>query len=122
MFRIEEHGSCRVRVRPDSTATMTALLASLPFESVAERWGDEVYFSVPFHSAIEQDARAEMHVGDVAFWPEGDVLAVFFGRTPSSVDDKPRAYSPCNTVGAIEGDLSGFKTVRQGARIRVSLE
>lgn len=118
-IEIEGQAPFALRLREDRTATLDRLLQSVPFDAVCERWGDEVYFSVPFHSELEREARAEMEVGEVAFWPDGDALAMFFGKTPSSTGEKPRAYSPCNIVGAIEGDVSGLRTVRSGTRVRV---
>lgn len=108
-----------VELRPDVTQTLKALLAALPFGSKANMWGEEVYFDVPFHADLERDARADMELGEVAFWPDGDALAVFFGRTPASTGPKPRAYSPCNIVGRVTGDLSVLKSVRSGDPIEV---
>lgn len=111
-----------VGLRTDKTPTIGALLASLPFRSRASRWGDEVYFEVPFHSPLEPDARAEMRVGEVAFWPDGDALAVFFGRTPASINDEPRAYSPCNILGKVEGDPLVLRSVRAGSSVEVRVK
>lgn len=108
-----------IELRRDSTPTTRALLASLPIESAADRWGDEMYFEVPFHSDLEDDARQVMDIGEVAFWPDGDALAVFFGRTPSSTDDRPKAYSPCNIVGRIVGDARSLGQVRVGDSVRL---
>ena len=105
-----------LREGPQSVA---ALLKALPFKSVVHRWGDEVYFEAPFHSAKESDARAEMEVGEVAFWPDGDAIAVFFGPTPASTDGRPRAYSPCNILGNVAGSTGGLKAVREGTPVEV---
>jgi hypothetical protein len=118
-IEIEGLGALSVRLREDQTATVKALLRSLPFSSVCERWGDEVYFSAPFHSPLENDSRAAMEVGDVAFWPDGDAIALFFGRTPSSTDEKPRAYSPCNIIGTIEEGMASLKSIKGGAVVKV---
>jgi hypothetical protein len=61
-----------------------------------------------------------MEIGDVAFWPDGDAIAIFFGRTPASVDDKPRAYSPCNFIGTLEGDTSALKRVKSGYSLEIA--
>ena len=106
-----------VRIRPDPTSTIEALLASLPFESMANRWGAEVYFEAPFHSELEKDARAEMSIGDVAYWPDGNAIAIFFGRTPASTDERPRAYGPCNIVGSVEGSPAALGRIRAGDRV-----
>ena len=109
-----------IELRDDETPTIERLRAAVPFRAEANRWGDEVYFETPVSAQLEGDARAEMDVGDVAFWPDGNALAIFFGRTPVSVDDKPRAYSPCNIVGTVRGDVSSLKLVRTGAVAEVS--
>jgi len=110
-----------VDVRPENTDTVKRLMDALPFTSKVHRWGDEVYFDAPFHSSLEGDARAEMEVGEVAFWPDGDAVAVFFGRTPVSKDDKPRAYSPCNVIGRVHGDASALRRVDEGSSVEVLL-
>ena len=96
------------------------LLSAVPFTSETNRWGDEIYFTAPFHSEIEADARALMQVGDVAYWPDGDAIALFFGRTPASIDDRPRAYSPCNILGTVEGDPIRLTRVATGSSVEVS--
>ena len=101
-------------LRHPPTPTVKQLATRLPFQSTAHRWGDEIYFEAPFHSDLEADARKEMEVGEVAFWPEGDAIAIFFGPTPVSDDHKPRAYSPCNIIGRIENDVSVLRVVREG--------
>ena len=93
---------------------------AVPFSSNASTWGDEVYFHAPFHAELEADARAEMEIGDVAFWPDGDAIAIFFGPTPASVDNEPRAYSPCNLIGTLEGDISVLKRVKSGSSLDVA--
>lgn len=38
---------------------------------------------------------------DVAYWPEGNALCLFYGPTPISKDEQILAYSPVNIVGKI---------------------
>ncbi len=111
--------SLKIKLREDATPTTDALISALPFEGKASRWGDEVYFGAPFHTDLEGDARADMDVGEVAYWPDGDALALFFGKTPASIDDRPRAYSKCNIVGKAVSDPTILGTVRPGARVRL---
>ena len=109
-----------VELREDETPTVERLRGAVPFRAEVNRWGDEVYFETPVSAQLESDSRAEMDVGDVAFWPDGNALAIFFGRTPVSKDDKPRAYSPCNIVGSVRGDVSSLKLIQTGAVAEVS--
>ena len=106
--------------RDDSTPTVRALLSSLPFEARVHRWGDEIYFETPFHSDLEPDARAEMSIAEVAFWPEGDALAIFFGPTPVSRESEPRAYSPCNIVGRIDAAPEALRSAAEGMPVRLT--
>jgi hypothetical protein len=117
----DEGVGVRVILRDEQTATIKALISSLPFSSKALTWGDEVYFEAPFHVVLEKDAREAMAVGGVAYWPDGNAIAVFFGKTPASVDDEPRAYSPCNIVGKVSVGLGSLRKVRSGFRVQASL-
>jgi hypothetical protein len=102
-----------------STPTSAALWESLPIESSANTWGDEVYFGTPVSTAVEADAQQVVDAGTVAFWTEGDSLALPFGRTPISHGDECRLVSPCNLLGTLDGDPRVLRTVRGGDPIRV---
>ena len=99
--------------------TAQALWDHLPAESSASLWGDEVYFEMPFDHPAE-DAHAEVEVGDVAWWPSGSCLCLFFGPTPSSSGDAPVAASPVNVVGRIVGDPHALSVVIYGDDISVA--
>ena len=92
---------------------------ALPFEGTANTWGDEVYFEIPVEADLEPDARAEVEVGELGYWPVGRALCIFFGPTPASTDDRPRAYSPVNIVGRVVGDATVARNIRDGMRVRV---
>lgn len=119
-IRFRNGPSLTVDIRQDSTPTVRALIEKLPFKSKAETWGDEVYFSSPFHAAREPDSRMEMDVGEVAFWPDGDAIAIFFGPTPISQGASPMAYSPCNILGRVMGDSTVLRTVKPGTPLEAS--
>ncbi len=92
---------------------------ALPIESTAGTWGDEIYFSTAVSVGESTDAVDVQAVGAVAYWPPGQALRLFFGPTPASVGDEPRATSAVNPVGMIDGDSTVLKTVPSGASIRV---
>jgi len=100
--------------------TYSAILKALPFESEAETWGEEVYFSTPVSVSLEKGKR-KVEKGDVGYWPPGKALCLFFGRTPASTDDDPIAASPVNIVGKITGGIELLKNIRDGMKIRVRL-
>jgi len=111
-----------VTLREDETATVEKVLSSVPFRAKVNRWGDEVYFDAPVSAELEEDARAAMDVGEVAFWPDGSAMAIFFGPTPVSTDGRPRAYSACNVLGKVSGDATLLRSVVTGSSVEVSRE
>jgi hypothetical protein len=100
--------------------TADALWAALPIEGRANRWGDEIYFDIPVTAREEPSARTEMAVGEVAYWPPGSAFCIFFGPTPVSHGSEPRAYSPVNPVGRVDGDATRFRGVSQGAPVSLT--
>lgn len=99
-----------------TTRTADAIWEALPIEGRANRWGDEIYFRIGL-GLPEEDAREVVEVGDLGYWPPGQAFCVFFGPTPASQGTEPRAASPVNVFGRIEGDATLFREVRDGARV-----
>jgi hypothetical protein len=102
----------------NSTKTASAIFSSLPFESTAHRWGDEIYFDIPLKLELE-NGKEVLEAGDIAYWQPGKSMCIFFGPTPSSKGDEIRAYSAVSVFGRITGDAKIFKAVKEGERIRV---
>jgi hypothetical protein len=92
---------------------------ALPIESAVNTWGQEIYFSVPVQCDLSLEARDRMEIGEVAYWPTGSAFCIFFGRTPASKGDEPRAASPVNPIGRCEGDIKVFRQIREGNAIRI---
>ncbi|WP_031071832.1 cyclophilin-like fold protein [Streptomyces sp. NRRL S-118] len=105
----------------EETPTSKALAGVLPITSTARSWGEEVYFDTPVSTALEADARQVVEPGTVAFWTEGDALALPYGPTPVSRGDECRLASRCNVLGRLDGDPRVLATVRDGDPVRVEL-
>lgn len=99
--------------------TASALWDALPIEGTVNRWGDEIYFAIPVTIGLVPDARADVDVGDVAYWPPGRALCVFWGPTPASPGPEPRAASPVNVFGKVTDRPEDFSDVRDGEAIRI---
>ncbi|MER6349485.1 cyclophilin-like fold protein [Streptomyces sp. NPDC001595] len=105
----------------DDTPTTRALAKALPLSSTAHTWGEEVYFDTGVAVSRETDARQVVEPGTVAFWTDGDALALPYGPTPISHGDECRLASPCNVLGHLDGDPRLLATVRNGDPVRVEL-
>jgi hypothetical protein len=85
-----------------SPKTVKAILDNLPIEVKINRWGDELYTDKTPIVAEEENAQSVVEPLDVAYWPEGNALCLFYGSTPiSKSPDKILPYSPVNIVGKI---------------------
>ena len=104
----------------NDSPTARQVWETLPIEGTAKTWGDEVYFEIPVVAGQEPDARAEVEVGELGYWPVGRAFCIFFGPTPVSTDERPRAYSPVNVLGRVLGDVTCFRAVREGTRVRIA--
>jgi len=106
----------------DDTPAARALVAALPVNARAQTWGEEVYFEIPVKAALERGAKQVVPPGTVCFWVEGGALALPWGRTPISEGKEPKLVSPCNVLGAIDGDARRLASVRGGDAITVTVE
>jgi hypothetical protein len=104
------------------TPTAVAILASLPLEVRVRTWGDEVYFGIGVSMPREADARAVVKAGEIAYWPDGEAIAIGFGRTPISAPGEIRLASPCNIWAKAIGDVKALKPVRAGSRVHVTMK
>ena len=58
----------------DSPATVRAIIKNLPIRMTIERWGDELYSEPTPVRSGEENAKSEIKLFDVAYWPEGSAL------------------------------------------------
>jgi hypothetical protein len=121
-IRILVDQEVRLRAELNDTPCARAIAAALPIEASPNTWGEEFYFGIGLTHEEETGASEEVEVGEIGYWPPGRALAIFFGRTPASVGEKPVAASPVNRVGRILDDATILRG-HLGARvIRITRE
>jgi hypothetical protein len=103
----------------NNSQTSLKIYEKLPFEAKANTWGEEIYFEIPV-SLKPENATLDVEVGDIAYWPEGNCLCIFFGRTPASINNKPRPASEVNIIGKVIGDTPILKNIKSGDKITVN--
>jgi len=104
----EKIGQIKAKLLTDKNPeTCKAIWDSLPFELKLSRWGEELYGEIPV-SIEKENSQVDCEVGDVGYWPDGKGFCIFFGPTPASKDEKPKAASPVNIFARIEGDAKIF--------------
>ena len=112
-------GAVHVEAELKSTKTAQEVYAALPVEAPINTWGEEFYFKLDGVKDYRETATTQVKVGDVAFWGAGQVLAIFFGRTPMSMGPDPVPADRVNVIGRIVGDATVFRRVMESPMIRV---
>ncbi len=106
-------------LKPNRTAQ--AIVDALPISASVNQWGEEFYCKVPGVKDYRETAKNQVKVGDVAFWGNGEMLAVFFGRTPMSLGEDPVPADRVNVIGRIEGDAKVLQQAAGATTMQVEL-
>ncbi len=114
-------GGVEVTAELNETRTAEAIWQALPIKGRANRWGEEIYFSIPV-SLEEEDAQEVVSAGDLGYWPPGTAFCLFWGPTPMSRGQEIRPASPVNVLGKITGDAGVLRQVASGTEITIDRE
>ncbi len=112
-------GNIEVQAELNDKPTAKAIVSALPIEAKSQRWGGEIYFTIPVTAELEADSREVLEAGELGYWPSGSAFCMFFGPTPVSGGDEIRAASAVNILGAMEGDWSKLWDVPVGADVLI---
>jgi len=91
-----------------SPNTVNNFLKNLPFTVDLNVWGDEIYTSKSPISQPEENAKSTVELNDVAYWPTGKAICLFYGPTPIGNPGEIIPASPVNVIGRI---ISPDKTI-----------
>lgn len=115
-------GSVAIECETLDTPTAAAIITALPLTSSANTWGDEVYFSIPLNLQREADARELIELGEIAFWTEGDAIAIGYGETPISSPGEIRLAAPVNIWARAINDVTMLAAAKPGDPVEVKLK
>ncbi len=112
-------GGVQLEAELKGSKTAGEVYAALPVDAPVNTWGEEFYFKLAGVKDYRETATNQVKVGDVAYWGAGQVLAIFFGRTPMSMGPDPVPADRVNVIGKIVGDATQFRRVMEATTIRV---
>ena len=85
----------------NSPKTVNDFIEKLPFTVDLNVWGDEIYTSKSPISQPEENAKSPVELNDVAYWPTGKAICLFYGPTPIGNPGEITPASPVNVIGKI---------------------
>ena len=112
-------GEVELKAQLNESVSAKALVKKLPLELQMSRWGDEYYGDCGVSVEEGPEARELMEVGELAIWPPGSALCIFFGPTPASTGEEPRAASKVNPIGRISSGAEALKKLGPSIQVRV---
>lgn len=105
-----------------SPETVKKIVMNLPIKTYMNQWGEELYSDDTKIDVKYENPKKEVKIFDVAFWPEGKAICLFFGPTPISKIDKILPYSPVNVIGrVINPDQNTIEVLKHKNRTRVTI-
>ena len=84
-----------------SPNTVKSFVEKLPFTVTLNIWGEEIYSSESPISVSEENAKSSVQLNDVAYWPSGKAICLFYGPTPIGKKGEITPASPVNVIGKI---------------------
>ena len=112
-------GEIQFQGRLNDSPTARLISEALPIEAACNRWGEEIYFSIPVQAPLEPDAREVVEPGTLGYWPSGNAFCIFWGPTPASQGDEIRAASEVNIIGTISGNYKNLNQITNGTNITI---
>ena len=113
--------NCRLR----KNKTANEIIKLLPLKSSVNTWGDEIYFEIPkINVNIEDNTKDIVKLGEIAFWIEGNSIAIGFGRTPISKLNEIRLAAIVNIWADAEypEQLKLLTKISDGHEISISIK
>ncbi|MGE5706566.1 MAG: cyclophilin-like family protein [Nitrososphaerales archaeon] len=105
-----------------SPETVKKIVMNLPIKTYMNQWGEEIYSDDTKIDVKYENPKKEVEIFDVAFWPEGKAICLFFGPTPISKRDKILPYSPVNVIGRVNNpDQNIIEVLKHKNRTRVTI-
>lgn len=100
----------------DSPKTVNEFVEKLPFTVDLNVWGDEIYSSKSPITQPEENAKSPVELNDVAYWPTGKAICLFYGPTPIGEPGEITPASPVNIIGKVISPDKSILEMADGAK------
>ena len=107
----------KFKILPRNNNTAKKIITKLPLQGECQKWGKEYYFYTNLNLALEADAKQVIKLGEIAYWPAGDAIAIAYGKTPISSKNEIKLADKCNIWAHTEFDLNKLNTLLNPKRI-----
>ena len=114
-------GDLSVNAELNDTLTARKIAEILPLTDSFSTWGEEIYFSIPVTSELDESAKEKVELGDLGYWPAGKAFCIFFGPTPMSGPGEIIPASSVNIVGKVTDDPKKFSKVMSMNEITIEV-
>ncbi len=102
----------------NSPKTVKNFVEKLPFSTGINLWGEEIYTNETLIDVSEENAKTLVELNDVAYWPTGKAICLFFGPTPIGNKNEIKPYSPVNVIGKmIDPDKTILSKIKNGTNV-----
>ncbi len=103
--------------------TVRSILECLPLTVVINLWGQELYTDETPIKMSSENSKSLVELMDVAYWPQGKAICLFFGPTPIGNKGEIKPYSPVNVIGKIKGTNKSFlENITEGTKATFRLK
>ena len=115
-------GTYKIKIDFLNTHTAKVIYSKLPIVGNIIFWGNEVYFYTDLKIKVEEEARQIIEKGELAYWPQGDAIAIGYGPTPISKNQEIRLASSCNIWATTEFELEKLNSLKEQQEIIITHE
>lgn len=110
-------GQIEIKGILNNSKTAQSIYSALPIQESVNLWGKEIYFPVSVNVPLE-NGKDIVEYGDIAYWPEGPAVCIFFGPTPVSKGNEIKPYSKVSVIGKVDDNsIKELYNIKNGERI-----
>jgi uncharacterized protein len=112
-FQIE-----KLILKLNDTVTAKKIFEALPYNSIANKANGFIYFNVPICYGLERP-ECEAEPRDVVYWPEGQAVFIFTGKTDFSLTEKIISPRLVTKIGRIQNENIDFNIIKDKNLLRI---